>query len=57
MRVQPCVWVSGNEQETVSDMEKMTTEAARVVFRGCCACNASVLRVRARTKRVEQGVA
>ena len=47
VRVQPCVRVSGNEQETVSDMEKMMTEATRVVFYGCCVCNASVLRVRA----------
>ena len=50
-----CVRVSRHEQESVSDMEKTRTEAAGVVFRGCCACSASVLRVRARTERVEQG--
>ena len=49
-----CVQALVHEQELVSDMGKTTTEAARVVFRGCCACSASVLRVRARTERVER---
>ena len=43
----------GHELQLAPDMAKKTTEAARVVFHGCCACSASVLRVRARTKRVE----